>query len=129
MSTAGKPVIRLHPADNVVVARTDLPAGASLADEGIAVRDRVPSGHKIATAPIARDEAVRRYGQIIGFASSDIPAGAHVHTHNCEIRDFQRDYAHGTLAEGELWRVGPFNRQRRNRLWVVEIGQPLTPKR
>jgi len=38
-------------------------------------------------------------------------------------------YAHGTLAEGELWRVGPFNRQRRNRLWVVEIGQPLTPKR
>ncbi|MBV8537556.1 MAG: altronate dehydratase [Alphaproteobacteria bacterium] len=94
----GKPVIRLHPADNVVVARADLPAGASLTDEKIVAGDRVPSGHKIATAPIARGEAVRRYGQIIGFASTEIPVGAHVHTHNCEIRDFQRDYAHGTLA-------------------------------
>ncbi len=98
MPAAGKPVIRLHPADNVVVARADLPAGAPLPDEKIAARDRVPSGHKIATAAIARGEAVRRYGQIIGFASTDIAPGAHVHTHNCEIRDFQRDYAHGALA-------------------------------
>ncbi|HTY67354.1 MAG TPA: altronate dehydratase family protein [Alphaproteobacteria bacterium] len=98
MPAAGKPVIRLHPADNVVVTRADLPAGASLPDEKTVARDRIPSGHKIATAAIARGEAVRRYGQIIGFASTDIAPGAHVHTHNCEIRDFQRDYAHGTLA-------------------------------
>jgi len=98
MATAGKLTIRLHPSDNVVVARADIPAGASVAEEGIVARDRVPSGHKIATASIGRNEAVRRYGQIIGFASADIGAGGHVHTHNCEIRDFQRDYAHGTLA-------------------------------
>ena len=90
--------IRLHPSDNVVVARADIPAGASIAEERIVAQNRIPSGHKIATAPIAKDEAVRRYGQIIGFASVDIVPGAHVHTHNCEIRDFQRDYAHATLA-------------------------------
>src|SRR5689334_19851238 len=98
MTAAGKPVIRLHPADNVVVARTDIAAGASVAAEGVVARARIPSGHKLATAAIAKDEAVRRYGQIIGFASRNIAAGDHVHTHNCEIRDFQRDYAHGTLA-------------------------------
>lgn len=98
MAALGKSTIRLHPSDNVVVARGDLAAGVSVADEAVTARSRIPSGHKIATAPIARDEPVRRYGQIIGFATADIAPGEHVHTHNCEIRDFQRDYAHATLA-------------------------------
>ncbi|MBI3708684.1 MAG: UxaA family hydrolase, partial [Proteobacteria bacterium] len=42
---------------------------------------------------------VRRYSQIIGFATIDIAPGEHVHTHNCEIRDFARDYAYGELAQ------------------------------
>jgi len=90
--------IRLHPDDNVVIARTDLLPGATLPAEGITARQRIPSGHKLAARAIAKGEPVRRYGQIIGFAATDIESGAHVHTHNCEIRDFQRDYAHGTLA-------------------------------
>jgi len=98
MPDTARITIRLHPDDNVVIARADLLAGAALPAEGIAARQRVPSGHKVATRPIASGEPIRRYGQIIGFASADIAPGAHVHTHNCEIRDFQRDYAHGTLA-------------------------------
>ncbi len=90
--------IRLNPADNIVVARADLRPGTAIAAEGIVARSRIPSGHKIATRPIAKDEPVRRYGQIIGFAAAAIEPGAHVHTHNCEIRDFQREYAYGTLA-------------------------------
>jgi altronate hydrolase len=43
--------------------------------------------------PIARGEAVTKYGQIIGFASTDIPAGAHVHIHNVAAEAFERDYA------------------------------------
>jgi len=50
--------IRLNPADNVAVARVDLLPGASI--EGVVVRGPVPAGHKLATAPISKGEAVRK---------------------------------------------------------------------
>jgi altronate hydrolase len=61
-------------------------------DVAIAVGDvgDIPSGHKVARHAISRGAAVRRYGQVIGFASVDIAEGAHVHTHNLEIRAFYR---------------------------------------
>jgi altronate hydrolase len=87
------PTIRLHPGDNVVIARKDLPAGAAVGTGELKTLEKVGSGHKIATKAIAKDEAIRRYGQIIGFASMPIAAGAHIHTHNCVMADFARDYA------------------------------------
>jgi altronate hydrolase len=89
--------IRLNPADNVVVARVDLLPGT--AAEGIAVRTPVPAGHKLATAPIASGEPVRKYGQILGFATDSILPGEHVHTHNLAMGDFARDYAFGIDAK------------------------------
>ena len=59
---------------------------------------QVPPGHKIATAAIAKGEAIRKYDQIIGFAMEDIAPGGHLHTHNIEMQDFERDYAHSTAA-------------------------------
>jgi altronate hydrolase len=47
---------------------------------------------------IPAGEAVRKYGQIIGFASEAIPAGTHVHVDNVEMRDFERDTAPGSEA-------------------------------
>src|ERR1044071_2897683 len=88
--------IRLHPADNVVVARVDLLPGVEA--EGIAVRGPVPAGHKLATAPVAVGEPVRKYGQILGFATAPIASGEHVHTHNLGMGDFARDYAYGKDA-------------------------------
>src|SRR6185437_5463944 len=88
--------IRLNPADNVVVARVDLLPGTEV--EGVAVRTPVPAGHKLATAPIAAGEPVRKYGQILGFASETITPGEHVHTHNLAMGDFARDYAFGADA-------------------------------
>ena len=91
------PFIRLHPADDVVIARQQLLGGASV--EGVAVKGLIPAGHKIATRAIAPGEAVRRYNQIIGFASKAIAAGEHVHSHNLDMGpdkgDFARDYAVG----------------------------------
>src|SRR5262245_6595588 len=85
--------IHLNPTDNVAVARTDLLPGARLESEGIACATAVPAGHKVATSRIARGEAARKYGQIIGFATVDIALGEHVHTHNLGMEDFERDYA------------------------------------
>src|ERR671927_259900 len=85
--------IRLNPADNVVVARVDLLPGSNA--EGVAVQTPVPAGHKLATAPIAPGEPVRKYGQILGFAIEAIAPGEHVHTHNLGMGEFERDYAFG----------------------------------
>ena len=94
--TALKPLtIRLNHADNVVVARTDLAAGTEIPEEKITCSDPVSQGHKVATAVIKSGEAVRKYDQIIGFAARDIQPGEHVHSHNLEMRDFERDYAFG----------------------------------
>ena len=95
---SGPPLIRLHPEDGVAIARNVLPPGAPLAP-GLASKRRVPAGHKVALRPHAAGEAVRRYGQIIGFATEDIPAGEWVHTHNLSMGDFARDYAWGADAK------------------------------
>lgn len=87
-------VIQLHPEDDVLIARVALNAGQILPTGGIAVRNDIPAGHKIAVRDIAKGEGVRRYNQIIGFASQPILKGEHVHEHNLTVGDaFARDYA------------------------------------
>lgn len=87
--------LRLSPLDNVVVAIDQIAAGDSAA--GAVASERVPRGHKMAVAPIATGEPVRKYGQIIGFALAAIAPGQWVHEHNVGMHDFARDYH---FAEG-----------------------------
>ena len=93
-----KKTLRLNNADNVVVARADLTRNTLIEEESIVLKDDVPVGHKVATTNIKKGEPVRKYDQIIGFALSDIEAGCHVHTHNLEFKDFQRDYAYASAS-------------------------------
>ena len=71
---APAPVIRLHPDDGVLIARSSLPPGMVVAD-GVTTVERIPAGHKVAIKPIAVGEPIRRYGQIIGFATVADRAG------------------------------------------------------
>ena len=94
MSASNDPfVIRIHPADDVVIARQQLVGGTVIASEGITVAGLIPPGHKLAVRAIERGAPVRRYNQIIGTAKQAIAAGQHVHTHNLEFASFARDYA------------------------------------
>ncbi len=97
------PFIRLHPADDVLIARAQLVGGTVV--DGITVRGIIPPGHKVATRTIAMGEPVRRYNQIIGFASRPIGVGEHVHTQNLDMGpdkgDFERDYAFGQDVKPE----------------------------
>ncbi len=86
------PTIRIHPADDVVIARRQLLGGTVLEDEGVTVIGLVPPGHKVAVRAIAAGAPVRRYNQIIGTAKQAIAAGQHVHSHNLEFSSFARDY-------------------------------------
>jgi altronate hydrolase len=99
MTEAPALTIRLNSADNIVVARADILAGTAIPGEGVAARGHIPSGHKLATRAIAKDEPILRYGQIIGFATAPVAPGEHVHTHNCGMHEFARDYAYGQTAK------------------------------
>jgi altronate hydrolase len=92
---AAAPVIRLHADDNVLIARTELAIGTPLA-EGVRSRSQVPAGHKIAARRLARGEPILKYATTIGFAAADVEAGAWVHSHNVEFREYDRDYAHAS---------------------------------
>jgi hypothetical protein len=80
--------------DNVAVLKRPIKKGTELTGPSAsftATRD-IPAGHKIALTNIPAGQAVRKYGQIIGFAHCPIAAGDHVHTHNVAVKDFGRDY-------------------------------------
>ena len=85
-------VIRLDAADNVVVARVELPAGSAIKSEGVTTLQDVPLGHKIATRAIAKGAPVLKYNTIIGFAGEDIEPGTWMHSHNVLMDDLQKDY-------------------------------------
>lgn len=86
------PLIRLHASDDVLIATQQLLPGYRFDPEQLLVRDLVPAGHKVAARDLAAGAPVRRYSQIIGFATVDIAAGQHVHSHNLAMGEFERDY-------------------------------------
>jgi len=90
------PVIRLHPADNIVVARVDVPIGTHVSAENFTSRSQVTAGYKIAARKICKGEPILKYNITVGFANVDIEPGTMVHSHNTEFREFDRDYAHAS---------------------------------
>ena len=89
-----KNFIRLSEIDNVVTVTAELDSGVEV--EQVTTVGLVPRSHKIATAEIRQGEAVRKYAQIIGYASTDIRPGEHVHTHNVDFRNTSADYEFAT---------------------------------
>ena len=81
--------IVLHPDDNVATLIDAGRAAQSVqltgeATGGIELLADVPFGHKCAVRPIAKGDAIRKYGQVVGRATAPIRAGDHVHVHNVE---------------------------------------------
>jgi len=69
--------IRINPLDNVaiVVNSGGLPAGTVFAC-GLELREHVPQGHKVALRDLEQDEAIIRYGEVIGYAVHPIYKGS-----------------------------------------------------
>ncbi|TCS77991.1 UxaA family hydrolase [Pectinatus cerevisiiphilus] len=76
--------LQINKADNAAVALENLLEGDCIEINGqkIILRDDIHFGHKFALRNIIKGENIIKYGFPIGHASSDIPAGAHIHTHN-----------------------------------------------
>ena len=99
---SGEPVelndvaVLLNPNDDVVIAKQPLLPRTVLktADGEIRVRQMIAPGHKVARHAIAKGNEVRRYNQIIGFATQDIEQGDHVHSQNLSVGEgLELDYA------------------------------------
>ena len=90
----------LHPDDDVAIAKAPIATGTVLEDGGrrITALCDIRPGHKLARRARAQGESVRRYGQIIGFATQPIAEGEHVHTHNLAVGELHQDYEVGTEA-------------------------------
>ena len=79
--------IRLNPKDNVGVVIQDAAAGEEVDfDNGLIVTalDTISLPHKLALKNIEAGDYVIKYGEIMGYATVDIPMGRHVHDHNCD---------------------------------------------
>jgi altronate hydrolase len=87
--------VLLHPTDDVGVAKRALPAGTRLqrAEGALILPQLVPTGHKFALRAVQQGAPLRRYGQIIGFAKTQVNPGDHVHTHNLAVGALTLDYA------------------------------------
>lgn len=92
----GRVAVHLHPEDNVAIARQFLHPGtrirleAALGGGEIVLRFPITAGHKLALREISSGEVVRRYGQMIGFATQTIQPGDHVHIHNLALPEDDR---------------------------------------
>ena len=62
--------LKINPADNVVVAISDLKAG-----EAITVKEDVPAGHKVTLKDFAQGENIIKYGYPIGHAVTAVEQG------------------------------------------------------
>ncbi|SEO38967.1 altronate hydrolase [Salinihabitans flavidus] len=91
--------LKLHNSDNVAIAMGDIAPGAPVSDIQLTSLDSVPRGHKIAVSNIKAGAQIIKYGQIIGLASADIPAGTHIHVHNATMTQHGKREVHGTQAE------------------------------
>jgi altronate hydrolase len=90
-----KSTIRLNPTDNVVVAATDLPPEKEILSGSVVTVEKIPAGHKVATEHIPVGVPIRKYGQVIGYASRNIQPGEHVHIHNVEVKYLDQEYEIG----------------------------------
>jgi altronate hydrolase len=86
--------VRLDAADNVVTATRALEAGIEIED--VRTAGLIPRGHKVATRAIQQGQIVRKYAQIIGYASRDIAPGEHVHVDEVEFRSTAMAYEFST---------------------------------
>ncbi|WP_375582107.1 UxaA family hydrolase [Cyclobacterium xiamenense] len=77
-------VLRIHPADNVLVALSDLKAGEKLDFEGeeIRVTNAVPAKHKFTLKPLQEGDTIHMYGIVVGKTLKPLEKGAVITTEN-----------------------------------------------
>lgn len=84
LTHAAASILRIHPADDLIVALRALKAGETphLEDRTWTLAENIGAKQKFAARDLAAGERVTMYGVTVGRATQPIPAGRLVHTHN-----------------------------------------------
>ena len=79
-----KSFIQINSLDNVAVALQPLAKGTvvELDDIVVTLTEDIQQGHKFALKNLKTGDSIIKYGNSIGHATADIPAGSWIHTHN-----------------------------------------------
>jgi altronate hydrolase len=77
-------VAKIHPADNVLVALTDLPIGTPVTWDGetVTTTEKIPAKHKLALQPLAPGDEVTMYGVLVGRMAAPVAQGGLLTTAN-----------------------------------------------
>lgn len=110
--------IRLHEADNVIVATRRLESGTDLGET--VTLESIPNGHKVATSEIKPGDHVIKYGHVIGVASKPIRPGQHVHLSNLAMLESKT--AHEFAVDGGPTPLLPVEERRTFEGYVRENG-------
>jgi len=84
LNTMKLKIIKVHPADNVLVALADLQAGEEVVyqHDRYKIIELIPAKHKFVIADIAQGGEIIMYGVLVGKAQSHIPVGGLLSTGN-----------------------------------------------
>ncbi len=83
--------LKIHPADNVYVALTDLKAGEKISQNGFSVMlpNDVQAKHKFVEKALSPEDEIVMYGCLVGKALMHIPEGGVIGTHNVKHKSSQ----------------------------------------
>ena len=77
-------ILKIHPADNVYVALTDLKAGENVTynETSTILTENIPAKHKFIINALPPESEIIMYGVLVGKTTQPIPAGGSVNTRN-----------------------------------------------
>ena len=77
-------ILKIHPADNVYVALTDLKAGENVTYNGTStiLTENIPAKHKFIIKALPSESEIIMYGVLVGKTTQPIAAGGSVNTRN-----------------------------------------------
>ena len=115
-----KKLIKVNPADNVIVALTDLVQNEQILFEGTTVSPTtdVKAKHKIAERDFAIDDAIIMYGVLVGKAAKPVKKGEVITTENVKHQSEKVFGKNGNLGwtppNVDRWKDKTFNGYHRN---------------
>ena len=96
-NSATDKAILLSSGDNILIALGNMNAGQHIKKFDLTIDAPILSGQKIAKIDIAENEAIYKYGTIIGFSDSNISKGQVLTNANVVFKEFARDHNYLSL--------------------------------
>lgn len=106
--------LKIHPADNVYVALTDLKAGEKISQNGFSLTlpNDVQAKHKFVEHALNPEDEIVMYGCLVGKALKAIPEGGVIGTHNVKHKSSQfagkTETFHWTAPDVSRWKDKTF---------------------